>query len=153
MASSTWPFKLLEFGLYFPVCHAPPTSFYCRWICEGPLHNKKDWTNFFRIDQVHEQNNRSVKIDGGAIELLDNKQVLLGVGSICALHSQHSLQCGKYIQHESSWRERMTPSRKILGRNGFHSSKFQDIWHPFMESQPDLINIVSKEVMSEKAAE
>ena len=43
----------------------------------------------------------------------------------------------------------MTPSRKILGSNGFHSSKLVNF---FTESHPNLINIVSKENISEKAA-
>ena len=46
----------------------------------------------------------------------------------------------------------MTRSRKILGKKRFSLIEtFKKFDNPFKESQPDLINIVSKEVMSVKA--
>ena len=48
--------------------------------------------------------------------------------------------------------KRMTRSRKILGKKRFSLIEtFKKFDNPFKESQPDLINIVSKEVMSVKA--
>ena len=77
IVSNTRPFKLHE--VYIPVWHEPLISFCCRLIVKGHFTIKKTERIFsaIGIDQAHKQNNKSMKIDGGAIGILDNEQALL----------------------------------------------------------------------------
>ena len=77
IASSTRPFKLHE--VYIPVWHECLINFCCRLIVKDHFTIKKTERIFsaIGIDQAHKQNNKSMKIDGGAIGILDNEQALL----------------------------------------------------------------------------
>ena len=103
------------------------------------------------IDQAHEQNNKSVKRDGRAIGILDNEQALLEwaasgpyiANMVCS--TENTLSTNHHEDNDSfenDFREKRFSLIKT----------FKKFDNPFTESQPDLINIVSKEVMSEKAA-
>ena len=106
------------------------------------------------IDQAHEQNNKIVKIDGGAIGLMDDEQSLIewavsgpsisqmvkDVNSdimmdLCELNSPHHV-------FEASFRNH----RNLLLKS------FCQFGNPFKETREDLINIVSKVVFPKVAS-
>ena len=68
MAGRTRPFRLSEAGLYFPgdmLCL--PASVADEFMKEHlTIKNTERIFSAIRTDQAHEQNNKSVKIDGGA---------------------------------------------------------------------------------------
>ena len=68
MASRTRPFKLPEAGLYFPGdMLSLPASVADEFMKDHlTIKNTERIFSAIRTDQAHEQNNKSVKIDGGA---------------------------------------------------------------------------------------
>ena len=95
------------------------------------------------IDQAHKQNNKSVKIDGGTIGILDNKQALSDweVSGSYIANMIYSMENTLSTNHheanysfEKDFREKRFSFIKTF-------KKFDNL---FMKSQPDLINIVSK---------
>ena len=97
------------------------------------------------IDQAHKQNKKSMKTDGGAIGILDNEQTLLDW-----------VVSGPYIANMVCSTENTLSTNHHEDNDSFEKrfsliKTFKKFNNPYMESQPDLINIVPKEVMSEKA--
>ena len=97
------------------------------------------------IDQTHKQNKKSMKTDGGAIGILDNEQTLLDW-----------VVSGPYIANMVCSTENTLSTNHHEDNDSFEKrfsliKTFKKFDNPYMESQPDLINIVPKEVMSEKA--
>ena len=102
------------------------------------------------INQAHEQNNKSVKIDGGAIGILDNEQALLEwtvsgpyiANMVCS--TENTLSTNHHEDNDSFEKDFREKRFSLI-------ETFTKFDNPSTESQPDLINIVSKKVMSEKA--
>ena len=150
MASKTWPFRLPEVGLYFPVWHAlPTTSFCCRWICEGPLHSKKDWMIFLnywywlspQTKQVSENRWWGYWNSWQWALLQWAVSVLCIANMVCSTENTLSTN-----HHEDS-----DAFEKDIRENWFSVIKtFKKFDSSSMECQPDLMNILSKEVMLEK---
>ena len=97
------------------------------------------------IYQAHKQNKKSMKTDGGAIGILDNEQTLLDW-----------VVSGPYIANMVCSTENTLSTNHHEDNDSFEKrfsliKTFKKFDNPYMESQPDLINIVPKEVMSEKA--
>ena len=97
------------------------------------------------IDQAHKQNKKSMKTDGGAIGILDNEPTLLDW-----------VVSGPYIANMVCSTENTLSTNHHEDNDSFEKrfsliKTFKKFDNPYMESQPDLINIVPKEVMSEKA--
>ena len=146
-------------------------SYYLRWRCiflcdmhrlpasaadefiKGHFTIKKTEQIFstIGIDQAHRQNNKLVKIDGGAIGILGNEQALLereASGPYIAKMTCGTRNTLSINHHEDngSFEKDFREKRFSLIQN------FEKFDNPFTECQPNLINIVSKEAMSEKAA-
>ena len=97
------------------------------------------------IYQAHKQNKKSMKTDGGAIGILDNEQTLLDW-----------VVSGPYIANMVCSTENTLSTNHHEDNDSFEKrfsliKTFKKFDNPYMESQTDLINIVPKEVMSEKA--
>eukprot|EP00794_Sanderia_malayensis_P004251 gene4251-4816_t len=109
------------------------------------------------IDQAHEQNNKVVKIDGGAIGLLDNEAALLKwavaspiIGDILEQSEEQQIKEGHVFKHHedtNSFEERFIKDRKsFLGA-------FLDLGNPFQEEEASLVHIVSKQVLCDAASD
>ena len=103
------------------------------------------------IDQAHEQNNKSVKIHSGAIAFLGNEHALLKrtasgpyiANMVCS--TENTLSTNHHKDNDSFEKDFRKKQFSLI-------ETFKKFDNRFTESQPDLINIMSKEVISEKAA-
>ena len=130
--------------------HRLPASVADKFV-KGHFTIKKSERIFsaIEIDQAHEQKNKSV--NGRAIGILDNEQALLEwavsgpyiANIVCSTENTLSTN---HHEDNDSFEKDFREKRSLLIET---LKKFDN---PFTDSQPDLINIVSKEVMSEKAA-
>ena len=102
------------------------------------------------IDQAHEQNNKCVKIDGGAIGILDNERALLEwslTGPLLAeMLDTPSGTDTKHHEDTPTYEENFRRNRLAL------IGAFGEFANPFQFSGSELINIVSKEILSAEAS-
>ena len=107
------------------------------------------------IDQAHEQNNKLVKIDGGAVEILLNDSAALMKWMVAGLEiadmvqvfrGNKSSQC-EHRHHEDSasfekkFRKDVTKMMEVMRQLG----------NPFDDSENQLIQIVSRTIMNEES--
>ena len=109
-------------------------------------------------DQAHEQNNKVIKADGGAIGILDNESVLLlwvtsgpqisGMLSELSNNSDDDENNFQYHHEDTDAFELKFQSNRenVL-------AAFQEFSNPFNECESNLMNIVSKVVLGENASE
>ena len=107
-------------------------------------------------DQAHEQNNKIVKIDGGAIGILDNATALIKwmiagpeIARLLELFENSTDNENNDISHHED-----TDAHEKRFRQDVISFKdtFEELGNPFEENDI-LVNAVSKNIMNEGAAE
>ena len=104
------------------------------------------------VDQAHEQNNKLIKIDGGAISILDNPNALLRwavaghiVAQICI--DGEAINETIHIHHEDthSFEQKYRTDLDAL------YSEFLDLGNPFKEEE-SLVQLSSKDMMDEASS-
>ncbi len=114
--------------------------------------SKRDFSNM-GVDQAHEQNNKMVKIHGGAIGILDNENALLRwavsgpvVAEVCKVSKVT-------VDSEMSHHEDTT-SFEVKFRKDVRSllAAMNDFGNPFKEVNENLVHIASKIVLDDAAA-
>ena len=103
------------------------------------------------IDQAHEQNNKRVKVDGGAIGIMDNESALLEwalSGPYIAEMIQETDQCSSSKHHEDT----DSFEKEFCLRRVKLIESFKCFENPFEDPHKELVNIASKEIMSTEAA-
>ena len=103
------------------------------------------------IDQAHEQNNKVVKVDGGAIGILDNEQALLE-WALSGPYISNIIQNYDCTTNSSHYEDTASFEKKFRMHRTLLVESFQKFDNPFVDPHEGLINIVSKEVLSENAA-
>ena len=103
-------------------------------------------------DQTHEQNKRAVKVDCGTIEIISNENALLEwapSGSYAAKMVCESTNVCPLNHHEDTKSfKKEFPSRRIKLIEAFNH--FESPFSEFADPLEELMNIVSKELMSAK---
>ena len=107
----------------------------------------------FQLSQLTKppKNNKPVKTDGGAIGILDNDEALLEwavsgpyiANMVCS--TENTLSTNDHEENDSFEKDFREKRSSLI-------ETFKTFDNPFTDYQPDLINMASKEVMSEKAA-
>ena len=128
-----------------------------REFIRGHFTSKKTSRTFSAIaeDQAHEQNNKLIKIEGGAIGILDNHASLMkwmvGGPEIARVVSSFNNEEDK--DQEDLFHHEDTDSHEKRFRKNVLSFKtaFDELGNPFEEGDI-LINVVSKHIMNESAA-
>ena len=103
------------------------------------------------IDQAHEQNNKRVKVDGGAIGIMDNESALLEwalSGPYIAEMIQETDQCSSSKHHEDT----DSFEKEFCLRRVKLINSFKYFENPFEDPHKELVNIASKVIMSTEAA-
>ena len=101
------------------------------------------------INQAHEQNNRAVKVDGGAVGIMDNERALLD----WALSGPYIAEM--VCEFTNAWPSNHNDDTKSFKKE-FHSKQiklieiFKHFENPFSDPPEELMNIISKELMSER---
>ena len=101
------------------------------------------------IDQAHEQNNKIVKVDGGAIGILDDEAALLKWAVAGPIISKmiEDVDCDIEGHHEDTAKFEADFQMK---RSSLIQA-FVEIGNPFLEHEDNLIHLISKQVMNEAA--
>ena len=106
------------------------------------------------IDQAHEQNNKIVKTDGGAIGIFENEQALLDwtitgpyvADMISNFSSNKNRTSKKHHEDTPTFENKFRRHRSLL------IDAFKQFGSPFEDPLNELQNIVSKQIYSEAAA-
>lgn len=105
------------------------------------------------IDQAHEQNNKMVKIDGGAIGILENDDALLdwaiaGPQIAEILNSYYEQNDEKFRKHH----ENTDAYEKMFYKNTQNVlTTFLKYGNPFEECEHNIVNVVTRVIFSEEA--
>ena len=102
------------------------------------------------IDQAHKQNNKLVKIDGGAIGILDNEDALLKwavAGPFISDMLQQSANDHELHHHEDTYDFEKT----FLKEKALLTTAFLEFGNPFSEQINSLIHLVSKQILNDEA--
>ena len=101
------------------------------------------------IDQAHKQNNKIVKVDGGAIGILDDEAALLKWAVAGPIISKmiEDVNCDTEGHHEDTAKLEADFQKK---RSSLIQA-FIEVRNPFMEHEDHLIHLISKQVMNEVA--
>ena len=104
------------------------------------------------IGQAHEQNNKLVKIDGGAIGILDNEEALLKWAVSSPIVSDILQHSGQYqFEDESDFHHHEDTSsfeEKFLEDKESFQNAFSEFGNPFLEQEISLVHIVSKLILN-----
>ena len=103
------------------------------------------------IDQAYKQNNREVKVDSGAISIMDNESALLE----WALPGPYvaKMVCASTNAYPSNHYEDRKSFEKGFCFTGIKSIEaFKHFENPFSDSPGELMNVISKELMSSKSS-
>ena len=109
-------------------------------------------------DQAHEQNNKVIKADGGAIGILDNEIVLLVWATsgpqISEMLSELSNNSGD-DENNFQYHHEDTDAFELKFQSNRENvlAAFQEFSNPFNECESNLMNIVSKVVLGKNASE
>lgn len=101
------------------------------------------------IDQAHEPNNKTVKVDWGAIEILDDEATLLKWAVAGPIISKMI----EYVDSNIAGHNEVTGKFEADFKNKRSSviQAFPEVGNPFLESENQLIHLISKQVMNETA--
>ena len=106
------------------------------------------------LDQTHEQNNKIIKGDGGAIGLTENPQALrrwmIGGPEIANLVKQFEDTVFKDSTTQCSHHEQVTGKQNRFQKHVKQVvEKFAEVGSPFMDDSTELISMVSKSIADE----
>ena len=112
--------------------------------------SNRDFSNI-GIDQAHEQNNKLVKIDGGAIGILENESALItwAVSGPVIADILQNLDGNDFVllHHENTDAfEKSFQKDKTAFTNAF-----LEFGNPFLEEEGELVHIISKYILDKKA--
>ena len=108
------------------------------------------------IDQAHKQNNKLVKIDGGAIGILENESALLKraiagptICDILKMSDSVKANVNELLHHHEDTKTFEVKFQK--DKNAF-ANAIEDLGNPFLEEEQQLVHIVTKQLLDEKAS-
>lgn len=109
------------------------------------------------IDQAHEQNNKIVKVDGGAIGLLENDAALLNwaisspiISDMLSQSEDHTCRQDdrpKHHEDTNCFEDGFKKDRKAF------LNAFLQLGNPFLEEKAELVHISSKHILDKSASE
>ena len=158
-----WSFSLdhVNYARWLPVflCDLkalPKEQTVFKEFCQGNFTINKTGHAFpnMGVDQAHEQNNKCVKIDGGAIGILESEQALLEwavsgpivtnmLGEVFDTANENDEY--RYHHEDTDHFERTFPGDKAK-----LIAAFEDLGNPFSASKTYLINVFSRVVIGEE---
>ena len=103
------------------------------------------------------QNNKLVKVDGGAIGILENEATLLK-WAVAGLMISDMLETADLFENKPNKVYDHHEGTKLF-QDKFHNDKkvfketLENLGNPFLEQEPQLVHIISKKVLDQKAIE
>ena len=100
------------------------------------------------IDQVHEQNNKLVEVDGGAIGILENEAALLK-WAVAGLMISDMLETANLFENKPNEVYDHHEDTKLFQDKFYNDKKvfketLENLGNPFLEQEPQLVHITSK---------
>ena len=143
----------------FDMKHLPNDVF--TEFMHGNFTVKKAMRQFSAIgtDQAHEQTNKSVKVNGGAIGILQNEKALLEWSTASPIVAEILEDFN--VQHDQDQQEQTTLAHHEDNKNFENNFKndrsqlmsaFDKLSNPFSESSEDLINIFTRQVYPDESS-
>ena len=119
-------------------------------ICKSKRH----FSNI-AIDQAHEQNNKLIKIDGGAIGIFENESALLK-WTVAGLMVSDMLKNadivnGKTREFNYHHKDNESFNKKFVSDKQTFTNALEEVGNLFLEEGDQLVHIKTKQLLSEKA--